>query len=381
MNDNGAVEGVYETRDDVPGGLRRSVFIENTVAAFGPFADGRIDGFLYGGTVKLNRVHVGRMIIEASREVKDVPEQRAGRSDSIEVEAGVGQENGLQDIVPERATLDGGIGRRHGKRTNRREVEVLLHVRSVATLISPLVDLIPETLVEVEEAYRTSVNAKNRQSDVIHQRIHRHKRQQGHLPAESPRQHWVVDHDGLDIVVVGAVLLQHGIGDVGNIASSIRLASDVDLLASQAKGLHEVLPEAKEFGGSFFLASSFGCAQREPSADGLLNPNHVGQIPPVSRVVYGLGAASILPADGAVLLQKAFKARATGATVQPDGDLIGYIWVGLVADGKQAGIGLANVEVDVRGCASSSVNGELLGSFSLNGGLGSELLVANCPLR
>jgi hypothetical protein len=71
-----------------------------------------------------------------------------------------------------------------------------------------------------------------------------------------------------------------------------------------------------------------------------------------------VGAA--LPEEGAMFLEQAIQRAAAGAAVQPDGDLIGRVWVvggeepeeelilvgGVAVDGQCAGVRLANVEVD-----------------------------------
>lgn len=70
---------------------------------------------------------------------------------------------------------------------------------------------------------------------------------------------------------------------------------------------------------------------------------------PVPRVVNRLGSATVLPANRPILLQESLERRAAGATVQPDSDFVGGVWVlrreepevklrslvGLVTNGKQ----------------------------------------------
>lgn len=152
VHDDGAVERVDEAGDHVPRGLRGGVLVQDAVAALSPFANRRIDSLLHCSAVEVDCIHARRKIVEAAREAKDVPEKRTSRSNCIKIEAGIGQKNGLKDVVPERAALHRGIRGRRRKRPNRREGEILLHVGSVATLIIALVNFVHETLVEVEEA-------------------------------------------------------------------------------------------------------------------------------------------------------------------------------------------------------------------------------------
>ena len=72
-------------------------------------------------------------------------------------------------------------------------------------------------------------------------------------------------------------------------------------------------------------------------------------------------------------MQETFKRRATGTTVQPNGNLVTsifvlgreepevelFVFVGLVADGQKTRVGLINVEVDVWDGACGAIDGEL----------------------
>jgi hypothetical protein len=89
---------------------------------------------------------------------------------------------------------------------------------------------------------------------------------------------WIVDHDSLHVIQGLVAFVVHSICNVWNVVACIGLSSDVDLTVLKVKGLHEVLPEAKELGCYFDLIGSCWFALRKTSADRLFNPNSVGQI-------------------------------------------------------------------------------------------------------
>ena len=97
------------------------------------------------------------------------------------------------------------------------------------------------------------------------------------------------------IIVFRIVLVKHCSRDVRDIASGVRLASDVHLAVLQTERVDEVLEEAEELSSDFLLARSRGGALGEARADGLLDPDHVGEVGPVPWVVNGARAAAVLP--------------------------------------------------------------------------------------
>jgi hypothetical protein len=141
----------------------------------------------------------------------------------------------------------------------------------------------------------------------------------------------------------------------------------------QRKGVHEVLEESKELGGSLFLIFRRAIAtdMAETSTSGLFNPDDVGQVRPRPVVLHGQVGA-VLPQERAVLLKETLKTGAAWSSVQPNQDLITGEFVcrwdepevqlgciGLVRDGQQTGVRLANVEVNIGN--RSTVNSKLGG--------------------
>lgn len=116
----------------------------------------------------------------------------------------------------------------------------------------------------------------------------------------------VVDHDAVDSVVCGVILVEHGVGDVGDVVSSIRFTNNEDLAVVQTKGIDKVLPEAKKLSSSLIFVGGGWCTLGETSAYWLLDPYHVRQVAPLVVVRDWLERA-VLPEEGAVLLQKTFK--------------------------------------------------------------------------
>lgn len=94
----------------------------------------------------------------------------------------------------------------------------------------------------------------------------------------------VVDLNTFDVVVLGVVLVKHGIGDIRNILPCVGLASDVDFVSSQTESVHEVLPKGQELVGDVGLVHYFGGGSRrcwrETRADWLVDVHHVGQVCP-----------------------------------------------------------------------------------------------------
>lgn len=59
-------------------------------------------------------------------------------------------------------------------------------------------------------------------------------------------QGWVVDQQSLEIKVFRVFLVQEMVTDIRDIIARIRFTGDIDLLAVQVKGIHEVLEEASK---------------------------------------------------------------------------------------------------------------------------------------
>lgn len=67
-------------------------------------------------------------------------------------------------------------------------------------------------------------------------------------------------------------MIQHGSGNVGDIAASITFASHVDLEIGDAKGHLKVLEKFDEILGDVLLGRSSDFANGETGTNGLLNP-------------------------------------------------------------------------------------------------------------
>lgn len=146
------------------------------------------------------------------------------------------------------------------------------------------------------------------------------------------------------------------------------------------KGVDKVLKEAHELTGNIFLVLGRDGAGREARVDGLLNPEHIGEMVPPPWVRNG-SIRAVLPQEGAVFLDEAFERRAawlcvvyresaserggknttTYAAVEPNDNLLVGVGVRgrlepkvelvravqVLRDGHLAGIRLANVKVDI----------------------------------
>ncbi len=219
------------------------------------------------------------LVIEAAREAENIPQQGASGRDIINVEAWVGEESGIVDVVPDCAFGCVGVVGWSRELSGRRESEVLLHIVVVATRLGTLVDVIGESLVENEETIPLvhELGSRNFIGDNI------------------VVDTGIVDHYALCVEVGGVILVQHGIGNVRHVATGIRLASNVNLAVLQTEGVDKVLEETKELLGNLVFVGGSRCTLRKASANRLLNPDHVGQVGPIPWVVNGAGARAILP--------------------------------------------------------------------------------------
>ena len=76
----------------------------------------------------------------------------------------------------------------------------------------------------------------------------------------------------LEIEIIGALSVQHSSRYVGNIAASITLTSDIYVELLDSKCLLEVLEEADEVLGNFFLGFSSWSSHSVAGTDRLLHP-------------------------------------------------------------------------------------------------------------
>lgn len=163
----------------------------------------------------------------------------------------------------------------------------------------------------------------------------------------------------MQIVVVRIVLVDKRSGDIRHVATRVALASDVDLELLDAKELFKVLEELDKVFGRLFLPSGSRGASRKPGTDGLINPEHVGQVDPRIRVLNRSESAG-LPAEATILLQKGFHGTAARTAIQPDGDLVNRGTNGgledeeqlarrvVLVDRDQTRVQLTNVKLDIR---------------------------------
>lgn len=139
------------------------------------------------------------------------------------------------------------------------------------------------------------------------------ERHRGDLRGQFVLDARVVDHHSLDVVVLCVVLLNHRVGYIRAVLSSIGLSSNVDLSAVKAKEVHEVAPERKELIRNVNLVCGVRRTLGETSSNRLLDEDHVGQIVPSISVGHR-AVSACLPNDGAVLVEEAIQRRASGAT-------------------------------------------------------------------
>lgn len=82
----------------------------------------------------------------------------------------------------------------------------------------------------------------------------------------------------------------HGISDVGNVISSVRLSRDEDLAVVQAEGINEVAPESEKLGGDLNLV----CRRRrtflgtKACSSWLFDPDDVRKIDPCIWILHWL---------------------------------------------------------------------------------------------
>lgn len=99
--------------------------------------------------------------------------------------------------------------------------------------------------------------------------------------------------------------------NVRHIHASIAFADDIHLVPSQIKSVDKVRPELHELHGNVVLVLGGGRALREAGADGLVDPDDVCQAVPSIRVLDRC-KRSVLPEEGAVLLEETLERRASG---------------------------------------------------------------------
>lgn len=81
-------------------------------------------------------------------------------------------------------------------------------------------------------------------------------------------QRRVKDHDTLDIVVFGVLLVKHRIGDVRDIVPSVALSRDVDLSTMEVEGVDKILEESQELLCDVFLRCCIRRSLRKAGSNG-----------------------------------------------------------------------------------------------------------------
>lgn len=152
VHDDCAVERVDDAREHRVARGDGGVDVEHAVGAFFPFAYGRVDGFLDFGAVEVYHLARGK-IAKRAGEAEHVPQQRTRGCDLVDIEARVGQEDGVDDVVPDGAAFVGRGAGWLGQLARRREGQVGVDVVGVAAFVGARVDIGHEGLVEVEEAF------------------------------------------------------------------------------------------------------------------------------------------------------------------------------------------------------------------------------------
>lgn len=107
----------------------------------------------------------------------------------------------------------------------------------------------------------------------------------------------------------------------------VGFASQVDLPVVKVKSVDKLLVETDELKTQLDFVGDVGCTLGETHTNGLFNPKHVGKVRPGVWVLDRLKGSG-LPGERAVLCQETTERTATGATVEPDSNLICGVGVG-----------------------------------------------------
>jgi hypothetical protein len=319
VGQDGALAALDHARQDLPARRIRRVRAQDAAGALVPLAHRRVDGLLHRRPVEVDLRALGQ-VAEAAGEAQHIPEQWAGGRDLVDIEAWIRQEDGVEDVAPQvTAGLGGGGG---GQLARRRERHVLLEVVLVAAAVPTLGDVGGEGRVQVEQT-----------GPVLDEGEHRDLILQAAVGEDT-----VVDHRTGQVVVLLVLGIQHGMRDVRDVDTSIRLARNVDLLVVEAEGVLEVLEEAQELVGDLLLVGVGLGASAEAGSTGLLDPDpvvmlelfwsraradiprsginvHVSELIPAPRVLDRL-EGTVLPDDWSVLLEEALQRRATRTTLE-----------------------------------------------------------------
>ena len=110
----------------------------------------------------------------------------------------------------------------------------------------------------------------------------------------------VVDCHALDVVILRVVRIDKSIGDVWHIIPSIAFTCYIHRVAVDLESIDETLIESNKFETKLDLVGYVRNTLREPNSDWLLDPEHVSQVDPCVRVLYGRESAGF-PGKRAIL--------------------------------------------------------------------------------
>ena len=130
----------------------------------------------------------------------------------------------------------------------------------------------------------------------------------------------IVDLNSLQVIMSGVIAVQHIRCQVRNILTRVTFAGEIDLAVLEAERLNEFLPEIVKLIRDIFLVFHRCRTRGVSSAGGLVDIDDIGEIGPGIRIWHGRMRAR-LPEKRAILLQQAIERAASGAPVQPDGNL------------------------------------------------------------
>ena len=98
VSNDGALVLLDHARKNTEAGLRRGVVVEYATAALFPLLNWSVDGFLHFSSVEVNG-GAFREVVDASRETKNVPQQRTCRRDLVDIPAWVDQKCSIVDLI------------------------------------------------------------------------------------------------------------------------------------------------------------------------------------------------------------------------------------------------------------------------------------------
>ena len=312
---NEGIVGVlnYPGKDTVIGrsrGLVRKTLVVGAVAedvlhrALHPIgAHGRINGCLYIRPVEVDHL-TGRRIVARVDNAKNIPEMRTGVGDVIDIETGVRQHFGVEDIVKDvtRCVVQRiGICEDGESPLRRWECEVLLEVGRVTAVSCTRIHDLEEGVVQIHQVLPIMYVGRNHHLLLI-----------GRVTNDG-----VIDGHSGEIVVLRVVGANESIGDIRHVETSITLSGDVNLVILQSESRGKLLVEADELLGQLNFIRDVGYPLSVSNANWLFHPDHVGQVDPSVGVLDRVEGASF-PGKWTILSQQTAQRTTPWATIEPD---------------------------------------------------------------